>query len=102
MSTLVKAFKLISGEEIICRIQQEATEENGMLWMIERPMLLALVPHPQDQNQGMLMPVAPWIFLAPSDAILPLSPNLIVADIPVVPPHLEKQYLEMTSGIALA
>jgi len=99
MTTEVFTFKLTSGEEIIARVLKVGTEESPD-FAIEKPMVIMLAQ--MDDNRVMPVPVAPWILLTQSDAVLTLRADLIMHTNPDVPDVIEKRYLEQTSGIALS
>lgn len=84
----VVSIKLISGEEIIARLEEDGTQQIK----ITKPLLVAAGP----QGLGMM----PFVFLATSDSVMTIKQDHIITINPAKK-EAATQYLEGTSGIAL-
>lgn len=82
------SIKLISGEEIIARLE----EENSDYIKVSKPLTVSLGP----QGLGMI----PFVFLANTDTIK-LSMNHVMV-LATAKKEASDQYLQGTTGIALA
>lgn len=90
---MVKLFKLISGEEIIARVNGES----DWCYDLEKPFMVHMV----QQRDGVGVGLVPWI-AGNLDVVVQLKPSALAA-CPMEPhAQLEKQYLEQTSGIQIA
>lgn len=89
----IKALKMVSGEEVICKVTE--TEDGETL--IESPLVLQVMRAP---DGGFGLGLIPWIHSVKSGQIR-LNPDQIMA---VVEPDKEviDGYLSQTSGIQLA
>ena len=90
MSYEVKIFKLVSGEEVLSKVE---VIDDGT-WLLTDPRMLGM--NPQTGQPGMM----PFMMLNPERKVK-LNPNQIIAESASVPPDMEKKYLSDVSGIAL-
>ena len=88
----VKIFKLITGEEVLCKV--DASNNAEAMLRITDARTLAYRP---DGSAGMM----PFIQMAP-DRPVQLKSDSVIGTVFPVDPELEKKYLSDTSGIALA
>ena len=84
----VVSLKLINGDEIIARLEEETTEEIKLT----KPLAITIGP----QGLGMM----PWMFLGDNDTINLKRSHVFT--IMVSKKDAAKQYLEGTTGISLA
>jgi len=89
MSYEVKAFKLTTGEEILCK----AEDINSETFLISDARMLMF-----DQNSQPKM--IPYMMLSHGRNII-LQKNAIMSEVKSIDPEMEKKYLADTSGIAL-
>lgn len=82
-------FKLISGEELIARLNEE-TEET---YKLDRPMMLSYSP----QGVG----ITAWMVTAEPDAIIEIPKRAVNATSPTMK-QASDQYIQGTTGIKLA
>ena len=88
----VKVFKLITGEEIITRVEQK-----GDYMVLEKPMTMPPVPGQSPGQVGFAM--VPWLRSAKGDNIqLSLSHVVIEAE---PKDEIEKNYLASITGLSL-
>lgn len=104
----VLSFKLVSGEEVIAEVTQ-TNRGGGLLlenintapidsWVVRRPHILQFQP----MGNGQLgLAFVPWTLSNPGieKVILPKEAVLLTFE---PSSHAERQYIEQTSGIALA
>lgn len=95
----VKAFKMVTGEDVICRVVQEKSITlDGPVteYVVSKPFVL----HLQPTQNGMAMGLAPWTLANPGMDNLTVSASSIIV-IYDVEKNFENQYLSQTSGIDL-
>ena len=92
----VKVVKLITGEEVIGRVVETINSKDGIT--LER---VAVVVPQQTQDGQMGVALAPYIFTNP-DIEIHIRSHAMVTDPFDAHPGLVKNYLQQTSGIALA
>lgn len=95
MSQDVIMFKALNGEEIIARL----IEEDDKIVLIEKPRLL--VAQQGKQPGQMQIGLVPW-YLGSPDGTVEVRQEHIFSRLKLVPPELEKGYLQQTSGIDLS
>lgn len=83
----VVSLKLINGDEIIARFEEEATDTIK----VSKPLAITLGP----QGLGMI----PWMFLAENDSFIIKKSHVFV--MVRSKEDAAKQYMEGTTGIAL-
>lgn len=89
----IKAFKLISGEEIIARVEGET----NTVFKLTRPMLVHISAGHDGSPQIGLMPYV----ISNQDVDVILSKHAISVEIGSINVVLEKKYTEVTSPINL-
>lgn len=88
----VKAFKMVSGEEIVARV----VSENDDSFLVSKPLVLMATPHESGQMQiGMI----PWMMTA-QEGDLELAKQSIAATTTPAK-QFEDGYLQQTTNIAL-
>ena len=93
MSYDVKIFKLVTGEELLAKVEESAPDGDFTVCNIKDARTLAYTP---DGSPSMM----PFIQMAPNkDA--KLHKSAIIAEVYPVDSDLEKKYLSDTSGIIL-
>ena len=92
MANDVKVLKLITGEEVIARIEQK----NTML-ILDKPMTLQHLPNPQTGRVEMAL--VPWIFTGKSEKVT-VSIDHIILETEPREQH-EKNYLTAVTGLSL-
>lgn len=94
MSKDVKVLKLTTGEEVIGRFKTL----NGDLYQLTKARQVIMQPvGPQQVGIGLL----PWL-ASNQDGDVPIKKSQVIVE-PISPPdELEKEYLQQTTGIALA
>ena len=90
----VKTFKMMSGEEIIARIENETDERLTII----KPRTIAITPVGPGQAQLSLIPYV----ASDPDGEFDIPKTAIMCIIDLSNPELEKGYLEQTSGIVLS
>lgn len=91
----IKLFKMYSGEEVIASV--DVVELDG--FVVSKPHLIQLVPQGAG-SMGLLL--IPWI-VGNRDATVKINRNAMSVVNPITPAkEFEDQYLQQTSGIALA
>ena len=90
MSYEVKAFKLISGEEILCKA--EPHDEKSFVISDARMLMFGQGGQPQ---------MIPYMMLSHGRDVI-LRKDAIMSEVKTLDPEMEKKYLSDTSGIALA
>lgn len=91
----VRAFRLVTGEEIITRVESETTDT----YTLERPMVLNLVPVQGQKGQAAPM-VFPWIF-SHNEPKFVLNKSAVMGEIVNVHEEIEHDYMQKTSRIQL-
>ena len=94
MSEEVKAFKVVSGEEVLGRIVEDKTDS----YIVKSPRAIMIQPGPNGQVGITLIP----LFASSQDGEIEIKKSHIIGEASKVSADLEKGYLEQTSGIALA
>ncbi len=96
----VKAFKLLSGEELAGDI----TEEDNEAFTLDKARQLGLVqiPVPGMPEPQVVPQFVPWLLGNPGGTDLVLRKNAVAAGPYELPAALEKLYLEQTSGLDLS
>jgi len=109
MSQMIRAFKMVSGEEVIAEIQHTQTKtfltesehfgRTNIEYHLRRPHVLQI----QQVAPGKLGMALVPLFLSNHDAeeVIVLASSLLTVP---VEPHsaVQKQYLDQTSGLAIA
>lgn len=100
MSNQVLAFKLLSGEEVIAEVvRRSLTSISAYEWTVRRPHVLRF--HPVAPGQ-MGLAFVPLTLSNPNlETLIIETKSLLFAPFEVSA-EVEKQYLQQTSGIALA
>lgn len=91
----VKSFRLASGEEVLCQVTGEDTNQG--VFIITHPRVLQLMPTPQG---GYGLGLLPWFHSKSSGEISVSKAHIIAICEPDA--DTEKAYLEQVSGIKLA
>lgn len=91
----VRSFKLITGEEVITRVEKE-TEEG---YVFDRPMVVIMVP--RHDGQGMGIQVMPYL-MSNQDGTINVKYSSILGEIAPIDEGLEKEYIKQTSSIQMA
>ncbi len=95
MTNNVKVLKLITGEEVIARINEE---KNVDLVSLEKPMILQMLPPTSSTGQvGFAM--IPWMPAAKNEKVSILIEHIIVED--EASDQTEKNYLQVITGLSL-
>ena len=92
MANDVKVLKLITGEEVLARI-----EDNGKMLILEKPMTLQPVPNQQTGQMGFAL--RPWIISGKGEKITISIDHVIAQDEPKQ--QTEKNYLTNVTGLTL-
>ena len=90
MSYDVKVLKLVTGEEVLAKV--EAINDDTKLSLKDARTLA----YGQDGRPGMI----PFMQLAPDRAVI-ISASSVIGEVFPVDPEMERKYLSDTSGIAL-
>jgi len=90
----VKTFKMLSGEEVISRIENETDDRITLV----KPRTIAITPVGPGQAQLALIPYV----ASDPDGKFDIPKTAIMCPIELTNDQLEKGYLEQTSGIVLA
>jgi len=91
----VKTFKMMSGEEVITRVEDGSTDNHIK---IIKPRTIAITPIGPGQAQLALIPYV----ASDPDGEFDIPKTAIMCEITLSNDQLEKGYLEQTSGIVLA
>ena len=95
MTNNVKVLKLITGEEVIARINEE---KNVDLVSLEKPMILQMLPPTSSTGQvGFAM--IPWMPAAKNEKVSILIEHIITED--EASDQTEKNYLQVVTGLSL-
>ena len=92
MANDVKVLKLITGEEVLTRIEQKDT-----MFILDNPMTLQHLPNPQTGRVEMAL--IPWIFSGKCEEIAVSIDHVIAQDEPKQ--QAEKNYLTAVTGLSL-
>ena len=92
MENNVKVLKLITGDEIIARVEQK----NTML-ILDNPMTLQTVPNPQTGKMGVAL--IPWFMAGKNEKITISIDHVIAQD--DSKGQSEKNYLSAITGLTL-
>lgn len=95
MSQETKLFKLITGEEIIGRLEDDGTD----FYTLSSIRTLMASP---GQNGQMHLGLIPWMVANPDDEIIIKKEHIIGEPSGNIDGELEKAYLQQTSGIQFA
>ena len=90
MSYEVKAYKLVSGEEILCKVQPH--DDASFVITDARMLMFGANGQPQ---------MIPYMMLSHGRDVI-LRKDAIMSEVKSLDPDMEKKYLADTSGIALA
>lgn len=94
MSKIVKAFKMASGDEVITGVEHETAESVDFV----QPLQIALQPVGKNQAQLGLIPFC----ISNSEATIhTIDKKHILGEISPINEQIEKEYLQLTSGIQL-
>ena len=88
----VKILKLITGEEVMARIEQKET-----MLVLDKPMTLQQRPNPQTGQIGIAL--VPWFMSGKNENITISIDHVIAQDDPKSQP--EKNYLAAVTGLTL-
>ena len=95
MTNNVKVLKLITGEEVIARINEE---KNVDLVSLEKPMILQMLPPTSSTGQvGFAM--IPWMPAAKNEKVSILIEHIIAED--EASDQTEKNYPQVITGLSL-
>ncbi len=92
MANDVKILKLITGEEVMARIEQKET-----MLVLDKPMTLQQIPNPQTGQIGIAL--VPWFMSGKNENITISISHVIAQDVPKSAP--EKNYLAAVTGLTL-
>lgn len=94
MNDVVRVLKLTTGEEVIGHFKVQS----GDMYELTKARQIVMQPvGPQQVGIGLL----PWL-ASNQDGEIPIKKSQVVT-MPITPPEeLEKEYLQQTTGIALA
>ena len=92
MADDVKILKLITGEEVMARIEQKET-----MLILNKPMTLQRLPNPQTGQIGVAL--IPWFMSGKNENITISIDHVIAQDDPKSQP--EKNYLAAVTGLTL-
>ena len=92
MANDVKILKLITGEEVMARIEQKET-----MLILNKPMTLQRLPNPQTGQIGVAL--IPWFMSGKNENITISIDHVIAQDDPKSQP--EKNYLAAVTGLTL-
>ena len=92
MANDVKILKLITGEEVMARIEQKET-----MLILNKPMTLQQLPNPQTGQIGVRM--IPWFMSGKNENITISIDHVIAQDEPKQ--QSEKNYLASVTGLTL-
>ena len=92
MENNVKVLKLITGEEVVARVEQKNT-----MYILDNPMTLQHLPNPQTGRVEMAL--IPWIFSGKCEEIAVSIDHVIAQDEPKQ--QAEKNYLTAVTGLSL-
>lgn len=90
----VMGFKLISGEEILARVDDIMT--NNDKYAIERPLVVI----PQKMGNQVALGLVPWIISAGENARVNLKESVVASTFSPIR-EIEDEYLKQTTGIQL-
>lgn len=91
---IVKGFKLLNGEEIIARVDENMTSHDK--YSIKRPMVII----PQKMGNQVSIGLVPWIISANEDISLDLKDSVIAS--PFTPiKEIQDEYIKQTTGIQI-
>lgn len=93
MSTVVKSLKMVSGEEVICKVRQTA---EGL--MVSDALVLHVMPN---GSGGYGLGLLPWVHSTRRGEIR-INEDQIMGVIESPDKEVEDAYLSQTSGIQLA
>jgi hypothetical protein len=100
MSDSYKMFKVVSGEIIVGKVTGETSDASGNGTIdIEAPMVVIYHPTPQGQLAINLFPLNP--FASKANESLPFKKSHIMFEVSEISDGVLKQYMEVTSGIAI-
>lgn len=91
----VKGFKLISGEEILARLDEGSSTEDK--YAVERPRLV--IPQ-QTGNNSLTIVLVPWAISAGENASLEIRSSVVSAVFDPID-AIEREYVKETTGIQL-
>ena len=94
MSNEVRSFKMISGDEVITRVDNE----DGVTLDFVKPLSIAQVNTGKNQVQLALIP---YCASNPEAVLRGVQKSSILAEITPVNKELEAGYIQQTSGIVL-
>lgn len=96
----IKSFKLVGGDEVVAEVLSTSEQPVGAInsYRVRRPHILQFQPMGQGQVG---LAFVPWTLSNPTIEVLtiPASAVLLTFDPSA---NTERQYIEQTSGIALA
>jgi hypothetical protein len=96
----VKAFKLLSGEEIAGEITEETSEH----YILDKARQLGLVqiPIPGNPEPQLLPQFVPWLLSNPEGKSLKISKTAVASGPMELASALERLYLDQTSALDLS
>ena len=92
MANDVKVLKLITGEEVLARVEQKDT-----MFILDKPLTLQAVPNQQTGQMGFAL--IPWLMAGKSESITVSINHVITQD--EAKPEAEKNYLTSVTGLTL-
>jgi len=101
MKEEVRAFKLITGEEVIAHTTQSQDEHTpDSKYTLRQPQIVVIGAHPKT---GQLMnQLVPYLASNPEDGSITIKETAILGEVSNVPEQLYKAYLQHTSKIQIA
>ena len=92
MANDVKVLKLITGEEVLARVEQKDT-----MFILDKPLTLQAVPNQQTGQMGFVL--VPWFISGKNENITISIDHIIAQDEPN--DKSEKNYLAAVTGLTL-
>ena len=92
MANDVKVLKLITGEEVVARVEQKNT-----MYILDNPMTLRSLPNQKTGQIGVAL--IPWFMSGKNENITISIDHVIAQDDPKSQP--EKNYLAVVTGLTL-
>ena len=96
MASDVKILKMITGEEVMARVEDDLSDGGGLI-TLDHPMTLQAVPSQQTGQMGFAL--IPWLMSGKSDKLTVSIEHVIAQDDPS--DQAEKNYLANVTGLTL-
>ena len=90
MENNIKVLKLVTGDEVIARVEQKDT-----MLILDHPVILQPIPADQESGQGYAL--APWILIGKSENITISIDHVMAQD--EAKPEVVKHYLESVNTL---